>query len=192
MREEVEWEIQLTGSSCSPEQMEGQVQTQEGKAEKSPDFFEGSFHHQQDTDAGSQVAIRQNPSVLEENVSYFCVPWQTHGGIQGLPWQHPFLLIGHMGPTHILEATDNSSHAGSCLGALSASGVMGGSFFGGQGDWGLDPLSPKQNAFLIVTDAGGHLFLPQEWFATRTKCGLPAVIQLPQNRLPCLSSRRTE
>lgn len=162
MREEVEWEIQLTGSSCSPEQMEGQVQTQEGKAEKSPDFFEGSFHHQQDTDAGSQVAIRQNPSVLEENVSYFCVPWQTHGGIQGLPWQHPFLLIGHMGPTHILEATDNSSYAGSCLGALSASGVMGGSFFGGQGDWGLDPLSPKQNAFLIVTDAGGHLFLPQE------------------------------
>lgn len=50
-----------------------------------------------------------------------------------------FLQIGgHVGPTHMLEATVNSSWAGSCLGAL---GVMGDSFFR---DQGLHPLSLKQ------------------------------------------------
>lgn len=48
--------------------------------------------------------------------------------------------IRHMGPTYILEATANSFHAGSYLGALSASGVMGDSFFGDQGHQGLYPL----------------------------------------------------
>lgn len=62
-----------------------------------------------------------------------------------------FLQIGHMGPTHILEAIANSSHAGSCLGALSASGMMGDSFFEDQGHQSLYPLSHKQNASLIIT-----------------------------------------
>ena len=60
--------------------------------------------------------------------------------MQGFPWQHPFFFFfnqigGHVGPTHMPEATVNSSRAGSCLGAL---GVMGDSF---SGDQGLRPLS---------------------------------------------------
>lgn len=56
--------------------------------------------------------------------------------VQGLPWQHPpptHTQIGHMGPKHILEAAANSSHAGACLGALSASGMTGDSFLGTKG-----------------------------------------------------------
>lgn len=61
--------------------------------------------------------------------------------MQGFPWQHPFFFFffnqigGHVGSTHMPEATVNSSRAGSCLGAL---GVMGDSF---SGDQGLYPLS---------------------------------------------------
>lgn len=46
-----------------------------------------------------------------------------------------YQIGGHVGPTHMPEATVNSSWAGSCLGAL---GVMGDSF---SGDQGLYPLS---------------------------------------------------
>lgn len=46
-----------------------------------------------------------------------------------------FFLTGwsHGTYTHILKVTANRSHAGSCLGALSASGVMGDSFSGAKG-----------------------------------------------------------
>lgn len=54
----------FTGSSCSPEQLERQVQTQEGKGRETTRYFEGNFPYQQDMDLGSQVAIRQNSSVL--------------------------------------------------------------------------------------------------------------------------------
>lgn len=59
-REDATW---LPGSSCSPEQMGGQVQAQKKKAEKPGDVLR-VISPQQDVDAGSQVAIRQNPSVL--------------------------------------------------------------------------------------------------------------------------------
>lgn len=59
--------------------------------------------------------------------------WVECKGCHGNPLFFFSPQIGHMGPTHILEATANSSHARSCLGALSASGVMGDSFSGGQG-----------------------------------------------------------
>lgn len=86
--------------------------------------------------------------------------------MQRLPWQHPFFFLlqtGHMGPTHILEATAHISLAGSCLGALPAFELMGDSFFVGHGLQGLYLLSYKQNASLIITAwSGGHQFLGQE------------------------------
>lgn len=40
-----------------------------------------------------------------------------------------FLQMGHVGPTHILEATANTLDAGSCMRALPASGLVGARFF---------------------------------------------------------------
>lgn len=55
----------LTGSSCSPEQRERTAGSNtKGKGRETMRFFKGNFPHQQNMDAGSQVAIRQNPSVL--------------------------------------------------------------------------------------------------------------------------------
>jgi len=54
---------QLSGSSCSPEQMEGWFQNTR-KGRETARFLECNLLHQWDVDAGSQVAIRQSPSVL--------------------------------------------------------------------------------------------------------------------------------
>lgn len=73
-------------SSASGE-MEEQVPTEEETAEKPPRISEDDFPSQQATNARSQAPIRQNPKVFFRKMfPIFCVPWQTQGGMQWLPW----------------------------------------------------------------------------------------------------------
>lgn len=69
--------------------------------------------------------------------------WVECKGCHGNPPFFFYRLVTWDPHTHILEATANSSHTASCLGALSASGVMGDSFSWGQGRQGLYCLSGR-------------------------------------------------
>lgn len=93
-------------------------------------------------DSGSQDASRLSPSVcsLRKCSLFLCALAHSEWNARVVMTTPLFFLQigGHVGPRHMLEATVNSSWAGSCLGAL---GVMGDSFFR---DQGLHPLSLKQ------------------------------------------------
>ena len=93
-------------------------------------------------DSGSQDASRLSPSVCSlRKCSLFLCALAHSGWNARVVMTTPLFFLqigGHVGPTHMLEATVNSSRAGSCLGAL---GVMGDRFFG---DQGLHPLFLKQ------------------------------------------------
>lgn len=74
-----------------------------------------------------------------------------------------FLQTGHKRPTHILEATANHFHAGSCLGYLSASRVMGDSSLEAKGIRVCIPcITSKIPPLSSLCDLGGHPFLQKE------------------------------